>query len=82
MRTKRILASLLVLMMLFTLMPAFALAEGEEEESEPVLAEEEALEPEAEEPEAIPEPEDEIEDEPVAYDLWVCGEQVTDANKN
>ena len=82
MRTKRILASLLVLMMLFTLMPAFALAEAEEEEIEPVLVEEETPEPEAEEPEAIPEPEDEIEDEPVAYDLWVCGEQVTDANKN
>ncbi len=81
MRTKKILASLLALMMLFSLMPGFALAEGEEEEIEPVLVEEEeAPALEAEEPEAIPEPEDEPEDEPVAYDLWVCGVQVTDAN--
>ena len=88
MQKKRFLASLLVLLMLFTLVPTLALAEGDEDEGEIAIVETEPeeLAPEAaEEPEALPEPEpeaDEPEADPVEYDLWVCGVQVTDSNKN
>ncbi|MBR3475147.1 MAG: InlB B-repeat-containing protein [Oscillospiraceae bacterium] len=91
MRTKRILASLLALLMLFTLMPTLALAEDAEDEAEIIIVEEEPEIPEdeepveGEEPEALPEPEpeaDEPEADPVEYDLWVCGVQVTDSNKS
>ena len=86
MRTKRFIASLLALLMLFSLMPTLALAEdiGEEDEGEVAIVEEEPEVPEDEETaevEALPEV-DEPEADPVAYDLWVAGVQVTDSNKN
>ncbi len=93
MRTKRFLASLLALLMLFSLMPTLALAEDVEEEDEgevaiveeepEIIEDEEPVEPE--EPKAEPEAEpeaDEPEADPVEYDLWVCGVQVTDSNKS
>ncbi len=100
MRTKRFLAFLLVLLMVVSLFPAAALAEGSDDEPlvEDVPPAEEAPETETEaeeELEPLPEdPEDgeiealvpeedvaEPEADPVLYDLWVCGVQVTSANK-
>ncbi len=100
MRTKRFLAFLLVLLMVVSLFPAAALAEGSDDEPlvedvppaevapEAEAEAEEELEPLPEDPEdgeieaLVPE-EDvaEPEADPVLYDLWVCGVQVTSSNK-
>ncbi len=90
MEKRRLLASILVLMMLFTLLPAgaaTAFAEDGEETPELVPAEAEAVnepeESEAAEPEALPVTEELEDDEnDGTYPLWICGEQVTDSNKN
>lgn len=77
MRMNRFLASLLALLMLFSLMQVSALAEGEEDAGQIALVE---TDPETE-PEAAPEADDEpSEDEDDPVGLWVGGVKVTEEN--
>ena len=80
MRKKQIVALVLALLMLCSLMPTAAFAEGDGAENEGSIVRIEPEETAAEEAVTIPEPAD-PEADPVAYDLWVCGVQVTSQNQ-
>lgn len=85
MRKKQIVALVLALLMLCSLTPATGFAEGDGEENEGTIVRIEPEETAAEEAETIPEDAPEAADpqaDPVAYDLWVCGVQVTSANQS
>lgn len=83
MRMKRFLASLLALLMLFSLMQVFALAEGEEDAGQISLVGEEETEPgDVPEPDAeiVPEADEPTADEDAPAGLWVGGVEVTEEN--
>lgn len=69
---KRFLASLLALLMLFSLIQVFALAEGEEDAGQIALVETD--------PETEPETEPEADEEDAPTGLWIGGVEVTETN--